>query len=219
MSDTLLDDYKAYYAARAEKYAGNPNYACSYEAEKRLSEAMQSCAVLEEFRDKIGDLNERCAVALTRDQNLMQKKHFDKHKETIRVKACDRILEKVDACKVVNDVITLVNEEMNKNMIEISMDEAQRQFIFDWEYIDMAEVYSHAVVPDPYKKEMQDWAAELRKNIAEGIRRAAASHQEWQQGWKMNPDVIMEYRHRRLLPFTDEQILEQIEKYKKIIYT
>jgi hypothetical protein len=219
MSDSLLEDYKAYYAVRAEKYAGNPNYPNYYEAEKRLSDAMQSCAVLEEFRDKIGDLNERCASALIKDQYILEQKHFEKHKEIIRVLLSKRILEKVDNYNNVNDLITMVTEESTKNMVEISLDEANRFFVSDWEYVDAAEVYSNAVVPDKYKADMQRWAGTLRKSMSDGAKDLEKSMDAFQKGWKLNPDVVTEYRHRRLLPYTDEQIREQMERFKKIINT
>jgi DUF971 family protein len=217
MTNDLLAEYKAYYSARAEKYAGNPNYRHTYEAEKRLADAMLSCNALDEFRDKIGDLNERCAVALTRDRYLMEKKHFDKHQETVRVKASDAILQKADNCKTAFEVISMVNEVMNKNMIEISMDEAHRQFIYDWEYVDLADIYEHAEVPAEYRNDMTRWAADTRKSIAEGIERATKSNRDFQPDWQIKPELMLEPRHRRLLPFSDEQIREHINQYKKII--
>lgn len=217
MSENLFDDYKAYYTVRAEKYAGNPNYPNYYEAEKRLSDALHSCNELGEFRYKIGDLNERCATALTKDQYIMEQKHFEKHRETVRILLSKRILEKVDTCSNVNELITMVTNESNKNMIEISMDESNHFFVNYWDYVDLAEVYANAEVPDKYKADMQRWANDIRKNIADSAKNMEANNQHWQSGWKLNPDLLNEYRHRRLLPYTEEQILEQIERFKKII--
>ncbi|MFH2095985.1 MAG: hypothetical protein ABIJ16_09790 [Bacteroidota bacterium] len=217
MSDNLLQEYKEYYATRAEKYAGNPNYRFSYEAEKRLSDAMQSCSVLEEFRDKIGDLNEKCAIALVKDENIMEKAHFEKHKEFIRAKGPERILEKADQCKEVMDLVGMVTEELNRNSIEISMDESHRQLVYDWFLVDEIEIYENAVVPDKYKQSMMESAAQNRKSLQSGIERLEKNNHEWQAGWRINPDLVMEYRHKRLLPYKDEHILEQTAKYKSII--
>ncbi len=217
MADKIFEEYKAYYAVRAEKYAGNPNYSNYYAAEKRLSDALHSCNELIEFKDKIGDLNERCATALSKDQYIMDQKHFEKHQETVRILLSKRILEKLDSCKNVNDLITMVTEESNKNMIEISMDESNHFFVYDWEYVDLIEVYANAEVPEKYKADMNRWANDLRKSILEGARSTEANNQHWKNGWKLNPEIIAEYRHRRLLPFTDEQIQVQIERFKKII--
>ena len=62
MSASLLDEYKAYYSVKAERYADSPNYKHSDKAEKTLSEAMQSCSELSDFKEKMGNLNEKCAV-------------------------------------------------------------------------------------------------------------------------------------------------------------
>ncbi|MDD4347327.1 MAG: hypothetical protein PHZ11_10720 [Desulfitobacteriaceae bacterium] len=51
MDDKILEEYKLYYAARAEKYKNNPEYANSYKTEKQLSDAMQACSSLEDFKD------------------------------------------------------------------------------------------------------------------------------------------------------------------------
>jgi len=118
MSDSFLEEYKAYYNVRAERYANNPNYKHSYEAERNLSEAMQSCNELKEFKDKIGNLNEKCANALIKDKHLMRKAFYDDLKETVRVKAVDRILEKEPGCQTALDLATMVSEEENKGSIE-----------------------------------------------------------------------------------------------------
>jgi hypothetical protein len=217
MSDSLLDEYKAYYLTRAEKYAGNPNFPNYYAAEKRLSDAMQSCAVLEEFKDKIGDLNERCANALTKDQYIMEQKHFEKHKEEVRVLLSKRVLEKVDSCSLVNDLITMVTEEANKNMIEISCDEANRYYLSYWDTVDASEVYANAVVPDKYKANLQRAAEECRQYVRDFAKGQEEAISHYQKGWKLNPDVIMEHRHRRLFPYSDEHILDQLARYKKIL--
>lgn len=217
MSDDLLSEYKAYYAVRAEKYAGNPNYAFSYEAEKKLSQAMQICNKLEEFKDTIGDLNERCANALIKDDAIMEREHFKKHKEDIRIKASIEILEKADEQKVVMDLITMVNKVMNKNMLEITEDEAQRQLFYDWDAINMEEIMSHAEVPDKYKQGMQDSAKWYRDYVKDNAQRLVQEIRKFAPDWTLKPDIILAHRHRRLSPFSDEHILEQLAKYKSMI--
>ncbi|MBU0489530.1 MAG: hypothetical protein KKD31_16425, partial [Bacteroidetes bacterium] len=129
MSDSLLQEYKDYYRVRAERYANNPNYKHSYEAEQTLSGAMQSCNELIEFKDKMGNLNEKCANALIKDKYIMDQAFFNEMLETVRVLASNRILEKVDNYEKVLDLITMVTDEENTNSIEISMDEAHRELV------------------------------------------------------------------------------------------
>ena len=162
-------------------------------------------------------MNELCANALIKDESLMEKAHFEKHQEHIRIQSAVTILEKVDDFTQVMDLITMVTNVIQQNGIAISLDEANRQFIYDWEYIDRAEIYAKAEVPDKYKSDMQESAAQMRQAIAESVRTLTADLQHWNQGWKINPAVNLEYRHRRLLPFTDDQIREQLAKFNAII--
>jgi hypothetical protein len=216
MSDNIFEEYKDYYRVRAERYANNPSYRNSYEAEKNLRDAFLSCSVMEEFRTKIGNLNHKCANALTKDKYLMEQAFYSELQETVRVLASKRILEKVDQYENVSELITMVNEELNKNNIEISMDEANRQFNYDWGLIDNVEICENAVVPDEYKKDMKDSAELWRKSIRENVARLEENNSHWQAGWKLTPDVILEHRHRERLPYKDEHVTEQLKKYKSI---
>lgn len=216
MSD-LLEEYKSYYSVRAERYAGNPNYKNSYQAEKNLSDAMQSCAELGEFRHKIGNLNQLCAVALIKDKYLIEQAFYREMKEDVRVRVADRVLEKVDGIDEVFNLISMVNDVETKVMIEISMDEANRLFHYMWNFIDLSEVYAEADVPDEYKARMQKYAEEYRQILRDSLQSLIENNSHWQGDWKHEPDVVTEHRHRRLLPFSDEHIAEQLVKYKKIL--
>jgi len=217
MSDQILEDYKAYYQSRTEKYAGNPNYSTAYQAEKQLSDAMQSCSSLEEFQPKATGLNNACAIALVKDQSLMEKKHFEKHQEIVRVKAGENILNKIESCQTSAEVATMAVEETNKISMEISMDEAHRQFISDWDLTDEITIYENAIVPDKYKQSMMDSAQKNKDSLNIGVERLEKNCQDWQKGWKLVPEKNLEIRHKRLLPFSDGHIVEQLAKYKSII--
>lgn len=217
MTESLLQEYKAYYAARANRYADNPDYVNTYRAEMKLSDAMQSCAVLDEFKTKIGNLNDLCAVSLMKDEMILEKKFFEKHQESIRVKASEKILENIDALSEVMALISMVNEVMNKNMIEISIDEAHRQLMYDWDLIDEAHIYANAVVPDNYKNKMQQLSGDLKKSVKENLAKLTENMHAWQADWKIKPELNLEYRHRRLIPFNGDIIKDQIEKYRNIL--
>ncbi len=217
MSEDLLSEYKAYYSVRAEKYAGNKNYSFSYEAEKALSNAMQSCGKLEEFRTAIGDLNERCAVALVKDEAVMEREHFRKHKEDVRIKASLEILDKADQFNEVMNLITMVNEAYNRNMLEITADEAHRQLYHDWDLVDRIDIYTQAVVPDKYKKDMLATAEHYRKSLRQNAEGLTKEILKYVPEWRMDPEKVKEFRNRRLCPFADHHIEEQLRKYKEII--
>lgn len=216
MSD-LLQEYQDYYRVRAERYAGNPNYKNSYEAEKNLSEAMQGCAALEEFRDRIGNLNELCAVALVKDKNIMENAFYKEFQEVVRAAVSERILEKADQFTAVFDLINMVNTEETRGMREISLDEANRIFHHCWMYLDRLEIYSQAVVPAEYESDMKKMVSYYTDSIREAVKNMEEQMNLLDPSWRHNPDVVTEYRHRRLLPYRDEHISEQLSKYKQLI--
>lgn len=217
MEINYLQAYKDYYRVRAERFANNPNYTFSYEAESNLSAAMQSCNELIEFKDKIGNLNELCATALIKDEHIMEQAFYEKHQETIRVLAAKRILGKVDDCNDTTELTTLVIEEMNKNSLEISMDEFHRKFQGDWFLMDNIEVYENAVVPSSYKTDFQSTADEIKAEIIKGSAETEIEAQKFQPNFTMKPELNLEYRHRRLIPYSDEHLKDQMANYKSLI--
>lgn len=217
MSDNLLEEYKAYYSTRAERFEGNPKYPKSYAAEKKMADIMNSCSTLEEFKEKIGNNNELCAVALIQDEFKIEKEFFEKHQEIIRKLGPERVLEKSVNIDNSMDLVGMITEELNKNSIEISMDEAHRQLYWDWKYVDFVEIYENAEVPEKYKQDMMQSAADYREILNRSVIGLEENNQAWETGWKLQPDKIMEARHKRLLPYKDEHIMEQLLKYKSIV--
>ena len=225
MEPDYLEAYKKYYRVRAERFADNPNYKFSYEAESKLSDAMQSCNELIEFKDKIhydglnstGNLNELCANALIKDEHLMEKAFYEKHQEHVRVLASQRILDQVDSCANTTELVTLVMEEMNKNSLEISMDEFHREFQGDWFLLDRAEIYENAEVPDKYKSDFQTTANEIRAKLKTSNEETELEARKFQPDFVMKPELNLEHRHRRLLPYSDAHLEEQLALYKSII--
>lgn len=204
MSD-ILQEYKDYYNVRAKRYEGDPDYPKSYEAEKALADAMNSCSELSEFKDKLGNLNELSAVARILDTSLMEQKHFNELKEYVRELGPKRILEKCQGQQGVTEAITTVQEESNKNSVEISMDEIQREF-GDWFIFESYEVSSRAIVPSAYQQEHKNDAEAAKKELLKRYEALEADMQPWEDGWRMNPDINYEDRHFRLLPYPKESI-------------
>ena len=217
MDNQLLNEYKSYYATRAERYANNENYKHSYAAEKKLSEAMQSSNSLEEFKTKLGNLNELCANALVKDETLIEKAFYEKHKEEIRKLAAERILEKIDNYDNAVDLGIMINEETNKNSMEIISDEAHNILVFDWFLLDELEIYENAEVPSEYKSKMKKNAQNIKEIIIQSVEDTEEKIQAWEPNWRLKPETILEYRHKRLLPYEDRHIEEQIARYKSII--
>jgi len=215
MSQSLLEEYKDYYRVKAERYADNPNYKHSYEAEKKVSDTMQSCNALEEFKDRLGDLNERCANALIKDQYIMRRDFYEEMQEHVRILGPERILEKIDEIETALDIAQMVVEETNKNSIEISMDEST--LLGAWKLLDDIEVYENAEVPSKYKSDMQEIVDDAKKSLIRNVEGLEENNAPWQEGWRLNPELIWEHRHFRLSPYKREDVEEQLQKYKSII--
>ncbi len=212
----LLEEYKAYYKVRAEKYANNPKYTNTYQAEKDLSDAMQSCQTLEEFKDKIGNKNEICAIALVKDECKIENDFFNKYNEKIRQLASERILSKIDNFTNSQDVITLVVDEYNKNSIEISMDESNLQLLHDWDLLEDYEIYQKAIVPDKYKEEMQNIAENSKQAFLKNIKDLENNNNAWQPNWTINPKIALEERFIDVFPYKPNHVSEQTDKYCQI---
>ena len=216
MSD-LLDQYKAYYKTRAARFANNPSYTNSYKAESDLSDAMDSCSTLPEFKERIGNLNEICAVALVKDEHLMEQDFFNKHEETVRVEVANKVLDRLQNIDNVNDLITMVGEVSTETMIDISVDEANRLFASEWKRLDEIEIYENAIVPDAYKSELLEWADEARQKMKEAVADEEDNSRKFKPNWTYNPSANLEHRHRRLIPYSDEHLNAHLNTYKSIV--
>jgi len=213
----LLEEYKAYYKVRASRFENNPDYKHSFEAEQRVSEAMQSCSELIEFKEKLGDKNEKCAPALIKDKYLMRKTHYQQMKESVRLECVNKILNSVDKCLTALDVATHISETETQNGIDISMDEANRHFISEWDRMDKIEIYENAEVPSKYQDILDQWAAKEKEKLNDLVNLLEENNDKWRAGWKHQPEIILEHRHFRLLPYKQEHIQEQLDKYKSLI--
>lgn len=209
MSD-FLKDYKAYYAARAKRFEGDKDYPNMEKAEADLNKAMQSCNELVEFKDRLGNLNELCAVALIKDQYKIRLDHYLEIKEVIRALGPQRIIEKADGHNNVMDLITMVTGEENINMIEITLDDASALKSY-WFMLERIEEYERAEVPDKWKKDHQESADDNKKSICEGLALMETEYSKWKEGWKFNPLLVSEERHRRNLSYPEEEIEKKIE--------
>ncbi|HYG49719.1 MAG TPA: hypothetical protein VD905_02400 [Flavobacteriales bacterium] len=211
-----LKDYVDYYRVRMNRYEHDPDYKNSYQSEKAIYEAIAGCNELKQFRERLGNLNGLNAVALSRDEYKIRYNHYRDIKETIRAKGPERILARADQYNEVFNLMTMIGEEENKNMIEISMDDVSL-LRNAWFLIDQIEIYETAEVPSNYKMQRQQYANELKANLKESYDNHTSEMRKWQPDWTFNPELVWEERHRRLFPYSDEHIHEKINQYKSIL--
>lgn len=216
MSD-FLKDYQEYYRVRKERYENDPDYPKSYASEKAIYDAMISCSDISESAKVLPDLSNKNAVALTIDEYTMRYNNYVLRKEDIRALGPKRIIEKSpNYDSNVMDLISLVNEEENKNMIEISMDDIS--FVMNvWELVDQIEIYETADIPWSYQSDYKKIASEIKESIRENYRNCIEENRKWQADWNINFDLIWEERHRRNIPYSDDNIKEKIQQLKSIL--
>ena len=208
------DDYKSYYKLRMQRYEGNPDYPNSYQSEKAIYDAIASCKMLEEFKDKLGKLNEKNASALIMDEYTIRLRHYEEIKEPIRADGCKRIIEKAKAIDHVSALITMVNEEENKTSLAITADTISP--FNDLGYMERIEIWEAADVPDKYKKHYQKNEEEEKQNLRSSYAETEKAIRNWQPGWAFDFTRIHEIRHRRLLPIPDNVINQYIQTTKEI---
>lgn len=217
--DTLLEDYKAYYKARAERYKDDPNYPHSFSSEKALSATMDSCSELIEFRDKLGDLNIKNAIALVKDQETARLNHYQELEEFVRAQAPAQILAEIDRATNENEVVKIVSEIEQRVSVAISLD----GFV-DVVYGDLIplvinrEVYQKAQVPEKYQQDFDTEVSNLASKIRTRYAEINAEGQQWDPSWKLHLDLAWESRHRRKIPLPDDVLENYLQTIKTLCH-
>ena len=218
MADQRLEEYRAYYDARTERYANNPLMKHSYEAEKKLRDLFYRYDNLDEIGQNLGRLNTDCAFATWRDQYEMESEYYESVQEPVRKKGADDILANLDKYTDLNDMMTMVTDQTNKNSVEVMSDEGSGKALLEnWKRIDEIDIFNNAVVPAKYKSNMMESVANTKKSIVEDVKSTEDTLGKWIEGWRMKPELTREYRYRHIIPFSDEELEEHLKKFKNII--
>lgn len=210
-----LEEYKQYYFLRMKRYEGNNDYANTYAAEKRLFDIISSCTVLDEFKDKIGNANEQVARALVTDEQHIRLRHYEEMKETVKAGSCRRILDLINSCSTVSELISMVNEEQNRLNLAVTVDTIYP--FDDMLYLENLEIWEQAEVPAGYKDKYAGYANEERQRISDAYAGIEKEMNNWHPGWRFDFSKIEEERHRRLLPYSSEVLQLQKESTQKIL--
>ena len=218
MADQRLEEYRAYYDARTERYANNPLMKHSYEAEKKLRDLFYRYDNLDEIGQNLGRLNTDCAFATWRDQYEMESEYYESVQEPIRKKGADQILAELDRQTELLDMMNMVNDQTNKNGVEVSADEASGKALMEnWKQLDKIDIYTKAVVPAKYKPDMQKVVDDEKESIIKSRESVEKTIGDWVEGWRMKPEITLEYRYRHIMPYSDQEIDEHLKKFKNII--
>jgi len=213
-------DYIEYYKTRLKKYENNPLYKNSYQTEKALYDAIATITVLDDFKIKMqeGNLHAKNAIALVKDQETAEKRHWEDLKEPIKARGCGQVLDVIDSFTDVGTMITQTNDIRQKNSIEQSIDGFTDGFYGDFLVLENIEVLEKGEVPARWKAEREE---SIREMMAEGQKLfeevTLPRAREWDPQWKWNHDLIWEDRHRRVIPVPDSTIKRRIPQHKKYL--
>lgn len=213
--DKLLEDYKSYYATRAKRYEGNPIFHRSVIAENNLSNAMQSCSQLEEFKDRLGNLNQICATALTLDQSEYRARVFTELKEVVRAKGNADVVEKCENIQDVNELIRLSTEILLNNSKDISRDQGTLAFFkSELSRLEQIDIYENTPFPAAYQKDAIESANELKMKVKESLIDSKKEYQKYHPDFEFEWDKLWEHRHRKLIPLPDDVLTKRINEIK-----
>ena len=218
--DNRHADYSAYYEARMKRFAGNPAYARSYQAEQVLYQAISGDGGMEGFRTIMErDHPEvQCAIALVKDQESARLEHFQKLEETIRAKGPQRILAEIDKATTALDVANAVSKIEQEIGILISVDLFTGGFYGDFEMLE------NLAVMDAIKDEVPaEWRQEIKDNISETLAKqkafyantTRANNRNYKADWDYDYELVWQTRHRRQIPFADAIVTRRIAEHKR----
>lgn len=210
-----LEGYKKYYQLRMQRYENRPEYSRSYVAEKAIYEAIASCNTIDEFKDKLGNLNEKNATALAMDEYEIRLEHYESMNETVKANGCRRILEKIKDIADVQQLMTIINEENNQLNLDITADSIYPFPETGW--LERYEMWKDAEVPGKFRKQYDEYAEEERSGLKQAWQMATQEIQNFQPGWTFDFERILEERHLRLLPVPVGIVREQIAFTKKLL--
>lgn len=197
--------YQEYYRLRMLRYEGNHDYTNSCNCEKEIYEAIKSCQSLDEFKTKLGNLNGKNAVALVIDQYTIRYRFYAEMGETAKAGCCKRITEKAKTISNVTDLMTMVNEEEHQLMLSLTADTIHP--FEDFVNLENMEIWQDAEVPEKYKSQYKELAEKEKESIKEKFQRQKEAVRNMVPGWNFSLELINEFRHRRLLPYSDETVL------------
>ncbi len=125
--------------------------------------------------------------------------------ETAKAGCCKRITEKAKTISNVTDLMTMVNEEEHQLMLSLTADTIHP--FEDFVNLEKMEIWQDAEVPEKYKSQYKELAEKEKESINEKFQRQKEAVRNIVPGWNFSLELINEFRHRRLLPYSDETVL------------
>lgn len=210
-----LQLYQRYYELRMRRYENNPQYARTYAAEKAIYGAIAGCNTLEEFKTRLGNLNELAAIALVQDQYAIRLAHYESIQEPIKAGGCRSIIARAGACGSVQELVTMVNEVEQQTSLAVTAGSIAP--FDDFGPLQRYEMWTAAEVPEKYKVRYRQYGAEEIDRMKQAYQRHTEAMRQYQPGWTFDFNRVHKPRHRRLLPYPDAVIEQHITQTKELL--
>lgn len=205
----LLEDYKAYYRARSQRYDGHPHFKRLALAEKNLADEMERCTDLNAPNPKIKQLAERSAIAQSMDMAAYRYEVYTALKETIRAKGNQELMDYF-ASHPDGEALEIgrANVEISvKNVNEIGEDITILDHFMDLvRSLEVIEWYEYGEAIPEYETKMRKQAAQLKIKYSEEKQWFLHEARKYYPDYDFRWQLLWEERHRRLIPFPDQVI-------------
>ncbi len=214
-----LDEYRAYYRARAARFAAQSEYPEVAAAEARLAEAVEQATSMADLQQRVlsGGLALECGKGLARDQATARAALFARTQEDVRAQGPAEILAGLDAVTDAAALASLGSNAEQRAGHAVTVDELIRLWSLQLTALENLETWRTARVP-------ARWRAELDAQVDETV---AQERQVWgeivssaaqqQPGWRLDDQTAHAPRHRRLVPIPDEAFTARLAEHRTIV--
>jgi hypothetical protein len=212
-----LNEYRAYYRARAERYAANPLYPESAAAEKAMSEAIDAATSFEDFRAKAIELSMAMGHALARDQARARLAVYEETAETVRAQGPAEVIAGIDQATDAPALASLLSAIEQRTQIAVTVDELHRIWSMSLVALENVEMWQTAEVPDKWRRDLEKFASDALKSEREVWQQIVKEGQQHQPGWTFDPAVASAERHRRRVPVADEVFAQRLSEHGSLV--
>lgn len=218
--EIILKDYIEYYKIRMQRYESDTIFAYSYKTEKALYDCISSVKSMEELQQskasEFGKLAVENGVALAKDEAACRLAFYKKEKEEIYAKGQQELMEKITAATEAYSIATIINEVIAKNNIEITIDTLWPIDFFSMiDVLEKIEICQKAIVPDNWKADIQQLEKGYIQHIQDQTKACLKSIHNYKPDWKINYEILWEYRHRKKNPLPDSMLKQRIAEHQQ----
>jgi hypothetical protein len=213
-----LAEYRAYYRARAARFAANPLYPATAAAEAALADAVEAARSMADLQAGVvgGELALACGRALARDQASARAALYARTAETVRAQGPAEVLAGIDAVGDAAALASLAGGAEQRAAQAVTVDELTRLWTLSLAALENIEVWQTARVPSRWTGELHGYGTDAARAERDAWARVVAEAQAHQPGWRLDDGVARAARHRRLVPVPDGAFERRLAQHRAV---